>query len=87
MNEIFGLKNMPYTIRNPKNLDSRLPKTVCRGLETIAYAGPQLWQELPAKIKKNRSLVSFKQNIKLWKNCKCSCWVYKKYIGGLGFIK
>ena len=51
MNEIFGLKNMPYTIRNPKNLDSRLPKTVCRGLETIACTGPQLWQKLPAKNK------------------------------------
>ena len=51
MNEIFRLKNMPYTIRNPKNLDSRLPKTVCRGLETIACTGLQLWQKLPAKNK------------------------------------
>ena len=43
------LRNIPYTIRNPRDLDSRLPKTVHCGLETIAYKGPQLWQQLPAK--------------------------------------
>ena len=46
MNEIRN------TIRNPRDLDSRLPKTVYCGLETIAYKGPQLWQQLPAKMKK-----------------------------------
>ena len=45
MNEIRN------TIRNPRDLDSRLPKTVYCGLETIAYKGPQLWQKLPAKTK------------------------------------
>ena len=40
MNEIFRLRNIPYTIRNPRDLDSRLPKTVYCGLETIAYKGP-----------------------------------------------
>ena len=49
MNEIFRLRNIPYTERNPRNLDSRLPKTVYCGLETIAYKGPQLWQQLPEK--------------------------------------
>ena len=86
MNDIFRLRNIPYTIRNPRDLDSRLPKTVYCGLETIAYKGPQLWQQLPAKIKKSSSLVSFKQNIKQWKDPKCSCRVCKTYIGGLGFI-
>ena len=32
------------------------------------------------------SLESFKQNIKLWKDIKCSFQVFKTYIGGLGFI-
>ena len=52
MNEIFRLSNIPYTIRNPRDLDSQLPKTVYFGLHTIAYKEPQLWQQLPAKIKK-----------------------------------
>ena len=55
MNEIFRLRNIPYTIRNPRDLDSRLPKIVYCGLETIAYKGAQLWQLLPAKIKKSSS--------------------------------
>ena len=50
MNEIFRLRNIPYTIRSPRELDSRLPKTMYCGLETIAYKGSQLWQQLPAKI-------------------------------------
>ena len=52
MNEILRLKNIAYTIRNPRVLDSRLPKIAYCGLETIEYKGPQLWQQLPAKIKK-----------------------------------
>ena len=34
MNEIFRLRNIPYTIRNPRDLDCRLPKTMYCGLET-----------------------------------------------------
>ena len=42
MNKIFMLRNIPYTIRNPRDLDIQLPKTVYCGLETMAYKGPQL---------------------------------------------
>ena len=42
----------PYTIINTRDLDSQLPRTVYSVLETIAYKRQQLWQELPAKIKK-----------------------------------
>ena len=51
MNEIFRLRNILYTIRNPRDLDSHLAKTVHCRLETISYNGPQLSQQLPAKIK------------------------------------
>ena len=71
MNEIFRLKTIPYTIRNPRDLDNRLPKIAYCGLETIAYKGPQLWQQLPAIIKKSSSLLSLEQNMKLWKDTKC----------------
>ena len=74
MNDIFRLRNIPYTIRNARDLDRWLPKTVYCGLETLAYKGPQLWQELPDKIKKTSFLVSFKHNIKY---PKCSCRVCK----------
>ena len=64
MNDIFRLGNIPYTIRNLRDLDSWLPKTVYCGLGTLVYKGPQLWQQQPVKIKKSSSLVSFKHNIK-----------------------
>ena len=86
MNDLFRLRNILHTIRNPRDLDSCFPKTVYCGLEILAYKGPQLWQQLPANIKKSSSLQSFKRNIKQWKDPKCSCRVCKTYIGGLGFI-
>ena len=78
INEIFRLRNIPYTIRNPRDLNSRLPKAEYCGLEIIAYKRLQSWQQLPVKIKRSSSLVSFGQNITLWKNPKCSCPVCKR---------
>ena len=37
INDIFCKRNISYTIRNPKDLDSQIPKTVYCGLDTIAY--------------------------------------------------
>ena len=36
MNDIFRLRNIPYTVRNPRDLDSWLPKTLYCGLEALA---------------------------------------------------
>ena len=74
------LRNIPYTIRNSRDLVSQLPKTVYCGLETITLAATT------GNNKKSSSLVSFKQNIKLWKDPKSSSRVCKTYIRGLGFI-
>ena len=41
------LRNIPYTIRNPRDLDNQLPKTFA-DLKLYHAKGPQL----PAKIKK-----------------------------------
>ena len=49
---IINYTILNYTIINSRNLDSQLPETVHCGLKTITYKGPQLWQQLPVKIKK-----------------------------------
>ena len=49
------LRNISCTIRNPRDLDSQLPKTMYSGLATTTYKGPQLWQQLPAKTKQRSS--------------------------------
>ena len=43
VNEIFRLRNISYTTRNPRDLNSWLRKTVYCGLETISYKRPQSW--------------------------------------------
>ena len=85
INEIYRRRNIPHTTRNPRDLVSGLPKTVYCGLETIAYKGLQLWQQLPTKIKISSSLLSVKQNVKLSKNTECTCRLCKTHIGGLSF--
>ena len=42
MNEIFKLRNIAYTIGNPRDLEIQVLKTIYCGLETIAYKGAQL---------------------------------------------
>ena len=42
INEIFMLRSVPYDIRNPRDLDSQLPKLVYCGLETVAYKVPKI---------------------------------------------
>ena len=37
INDIFSKRNISYTIRNPKDLDSQIPKTVYCCLDKIAY--------------------------------------------------
>ena len=37
MNEIIRQRNIPYLMRNPRDLDSQLANTVYCGLEIIAY--------------------------------------------------
>ena len=86
MNETFRLRNMSYTIRNPRNLDSRMAKTVYCRLETIACKRTAIMATTTCENKKSSFSVSFKQNIKLWKDPKCSSQVCKTYIEGLGFI-
>ena len=69
MNEIFILRIILYTIRNPRSV-----------LRAWIYnhKGSQLWQELSAKMK-NLTI------LKLCKNPKSSLRVWKMWIERLGF--
>ena len=52
MTKILMLRNIQHNIRNPRGIDSQLPKTMYCGLETVTYKGREVWQQLPEKIKK-----------------------------------
>ena len=49
--EIFISRNILYTISNPRDLNSHLPKTVYCRCDTTTSRGPKIWQLLPEEIK------------------------------------
>ena len=52
MSEVFMLRNIPYTMGNARDFNIQLTKIVNCGHETITYKELQLWQQLPATLKK-----------------------------------
>ena len=47
MNEVFQINECPYNLRNPRTLASKHKSTVRYVLDTIAFKGPQIWQDIP----------------------------------------
>ena len=66
MNDIFMQRNISYSLRHGD--DAQLPKvrTTSFGVESIAYLGNKLWQNLPQEIKQSNSLTIFKKQIRCW---------------------
>ena len=44
MNEVFQTNDFPYDLRNPRILASKHKSTIKYGINTIAFRGPQIWQ-------------------------------------------
>ena len=61
MNDIFMQRSISYSLRHGD--DAQLPKvrTTSFGVESIAYFGNKLWQNLPPEIKQSNSLTIFKK--------------------------
>ena len=53
-----------YELRN--NVDFTLPlvKSIHKGLESLSYLGPKIWEIFPFEIKQTKSLLEFKAKIK-----------------------
>ena len=66
-------RSISYSLRHGN--DAQLPKvrTTSFGVESIAYLGNKLWQNLKQEIKQSSSLPIFKKQIR--------CWIF--YIGKL----
>ena len=60
-------------------------QSVYRGYESISNLGTKIWEIVPAKIKENNSLNSFKIEIRKWIPQSCPCRLCKQYISGVGF--
>ena len=64
MKEVFQTNDNPYDLRNPRILASKHKSTIKYGINTIAFRGSQIWQNIPSEIRNSESLRLFKSNIK-----------------------
>ena len=55
-----------YNLRNHSDFRVLFAKTVYHGTESISYLGLKMWDIVPAELKQNQSLNSFKKSIRNW---------------------
>ena len=86
MNEVFQANDCPYHLRNPRILASKHKSIIKYGINTIAFRGSQIWQNILSEIRKSESLSLFKWNIKQMQSLPCRCKIFRSFIANLGYI-
>ena len=76
MNDIFKLRENTYNLRNFHIFQTENPRSMKRRLDAIPYHASQLWQPVPADIRKAAYLTLFKHRIKTWEceDCPFRSW-------------
>ena len=85
MNEVFQTNDCPYDLRNPRILASKHKSTIKYGINTIAFRGSQIWQNIPSEIRNSESLSLFKSNIKQIQSLPCRCKICRSFIANLEY--
>ena len=65
MSDLFVARENNYNLRNFKELESSLRRTVKFGTETISYRGPQIWNLIPKRLKTLETLNKLKKKIEM----------------------
>ena len=86
MNNFVTTRDIPYNLRNARELSNERRRTVRYGLESISNRAPLLWSQVPEHLKHIDSVATFKQEIKMWTGDNCSCRLCQNYVEQLGFI-
>ena len=84
MNEVFQTNDYPYDLRNPRTLASKHKSTKKCGINTIAFKGSQISQNIPLRNSESFSL--FKWNIKQIQSLPCHCKICCSFIANLKYI-
>ena len=79
-------KPSQYSMRNSSYFAMPRANTVNYGLQSLAYIGSKLWDNIPSNMKKIDSLNEFKRVIKTWKPDFCSCRLCKIYLKNIGYL-
>ena len=76
MSEIFQQTNA-VSRRGPSFNVPRVNSTT-KGLHSLRYQGPRLWNALPLNVKSSKTLNSLKNNLNAYKGAPCKCAACKK---------
>ena len=57
-------KQHTYELRNNAAFAVEVAKSVYKGLESLSYLGPKIWESLPFEIKETETLLKLKAKIK-----------------------
>ena len=79
-NKVLLINDCPY------DLPPKRKSTVKYGIDTIAFMGPQTWQNILVEIRNWKSLGLFKSNIKQIQSLSCRCKICRSFIANLGYI-
>ena len=86
MNEVFQTNDCPYDLRNPRIQTSKYKSTIKYGINTIAFKGPRIWQNIPLEIRNSEWRSLSKSNIKQIQSLPCHCKIFRSFIANLGYI-
>ena len=75
-----------YELRNNSDFAVSMVKSVHKGLESLSYLGPKIWELLLFEIKETETLLQFRAKIKNWNPKNCPCRLWKIYLQNVGFI-
>ena len=73
-------------LRNNPDFAVPIVKSVHKGLESLSYLGPKIWELLPLEIKETDSFSQSKARIKKWNPQNCPCFLCKIYLLSVGFV-
>ena len=79
-------ENVSYFTRNHNDFyNYSNPKTVNKGICSLQYFGPVVWNMIPTLIKNSENVSTFKENIRKWEIKNCCCRLCKNFVPGLGY--
>ena len=72
MQDIFKLKQITTSARNPNELYHHSPNQVTFGSKSLISLGPQFWEALPKEVQLAENIQTFERMIKQWDGSTCN---------------
>ena len=83
---MFQTNDCPHDLRNPRILAFNHKSTTKSGINTIAFRGPQIWQNIPLEIRNLESLSLSKFNMKQIQSIPCVRKICRSFKANLRYI-